>query len=344
MKFYAAILNKINNPLIIDEIENEKLLEGQVLLKIIKTGICRSQIFEIFGGRGEDKWLPHLLGHEAIGLVIDIGKGVKKVKIGEKVIVTWISSKGINANPAKYIWRNKRLNGGQVTTFSEYSVCSENKLVPLNTGLKGDISPSIGCAWPTGYGLSLTLKKIKKSKTIGIMGLGGIGMAALLGVLDQNKNATIITYDLNELRLNQAKKLGADLSINPSKEEVLNKTDEYTSGKLLDLLIECSGSIVSLNKSLSLINDKGLVKFLSHPNNGDLLLVDPFELIKGKRIEGSWGGGVNPDIHFIEILESISQNKFFNKLYSEVTYPLSEINKAVDDLKSGEVLRPVIKF
>ena len=112
MKFYAAILNQINEPLIIDEIENEKLLEGQVLLKIIKTGICRSQIFEIFGGRGEDKWLPHLLGHEAIGWVIDIGKGVKKVKIGEKVIVTWISSEGISANPAKYVWRNKRLNGG----------------------------------------------------------------------------------------------------------------------------------------------------------------------------------------------------------------------------------------
>ena len=100
MKFKAAILIKCKKPLAIEEINLNPLKKGQVLLKILKTGICRSQIFEINGDRGEDKWLPHLLGHEAIGEVVDIGKSVKKVAIGDKVIASWISSKGISAEPA----------------------------------------------------------------------------------------------------------------------------------------------------------------------------------------------------------------------------------------------------
>ena len=88
MKFKAAILVECKKPLLIEEISLNPLKEGQVLVKILKSGICRSQIFEIDGERGEDKWLPHLLGHEAIGLVVDIGKSVKKLKVGDQVIAS----------------------------------------------------------------------------------------------------------------------------------------------------------------------------------------------------------------------------------------------------------------
>ena len=161
MKFKAAILIECKKPLAIEEITLNSLKKGQVLLKILKSGICRSQIFEINGDRGEDKWLPHLLGHEAIGEVVDIGESVKKVGIGDKVIASWISSEGISAEPAKYSLGGVVINGGQITTFSEFSVCSENKLIRINDDSLKYIGPTLGCAIPTGYGITINEKRIK---------------------------------------------------------------------------------------------------------------------------------------------------------------------------------------
>ena len=345
MKFKAAILKNINEPLIIDEIENESLSEGQVLIKILQTGVCRSQVFEMEGQRGLDKYLPHLLGHEAIGVVVDHGEKVTKVKEGDYVVLSWIKSKGISAKPAKYFWKDKIVNSGQITTFSEYSVCSENRCLSIEKELAYKIGPTLGCALPTGYGISLTQPELKKAKYIGVIGLGGIGMAALLGALDQS-DAEIFAIDVNQDRLKEAKVLGAKYIFNPLKSsiETLDFIKEKTKNNMLDLLLECSGSINVLNNTLKLINNSGLVKFVSHPKFGDLLNIDPFELILGKRIEGSWGGGTDPDRDFKLIAEKILNNKKFLKLYSNKFYELEEINLALNELKIGKVLRPIINF
>ena len=214
MKFKAAILIQTKKKLAIEDISCNKLSKGQVLVKIMQTGICRSQIFEIDGQRGPDKWLPHLLGHEAIGKVVDIGPEVSKVNIGNQVILSWIKSKGIEAQPAKYNWKDKEVNGGRVTTFSEYSVVSENRCVNLEGNLTKGIGASLGCAIATGYGITLTLADIKKAKNIGIVGLGGIGMSVLLGII-QETNSNSIAIDINEERLEEAKLLGATHTLKP---------------------------------------------------------------------------------------------------------------------------------
>ena len=345
MKFKAAILENINKPLLIDEIENDSLSEGQVLVKILQTGACRSQIFEMEGKRGIDKYLPHLLGHEAIGIVIDLGEKVTKVKEGDYVVLSWIKSKGISAKPAKYFWKDKIVNSGQVTTFSEYSVCSENRCLRIEKELALKIGPTLGCALPTGYGLSLTQPELKTAKYIAVVGLGGIGMAALLGALDQSK-AEIFAIDINQIRLKEAKSLGAKYIFNPleTSTNIVDFLREKTNNKMIDLLLECSGSIKVLNNSLKLINNLGLVKFVSHPKFGDLLEIDPFELILGKRVEGSWGGGTYPDRDFEFIAKKISCNEKFMELYSNKIYELEEINLALHELKSGKVLRPIINL
>ncbi len=343
MKFKAAILVECKKPLLIDEISLNPLKEGQVLIKILKTGICRSQIFEIDGERGEDKWLPHLLGHEAIGLVIDIGKSVKKIKVGDQVIASWIRSKGISAEPAKYLLNNKIINGGQITTFSEYSVCSENTLIPFKEKYFNLIGPSLGCAIPTGYGITLSEEKIKNSKFIGISGLGGIGISALVGT-KKNSKSKILSIDINEERLKEALCIGSDFIANPKKLDLKEFVYDITNGNMLDILIECSGSIISLNNSLKLINNSGLVKFASHPKSGELLTIDPFELIKGKRIEGSWGGSIKPDNDLNKIANDIKNNKLFINIMNQDIYKIEEINKAILDMKEGRVLRPILKF
>lgn len=343
MNFRAAILFECKKPLEIEEISLRKLKKGQVLIRILESGICRSQLFEINGDRGKDKWLPHLLGHEAIGEVIDIGESVKKVKVGDNVVASWIQSSGISAEPAKYNYKDITINSGQITTFSEYSVCSENKLVKIKNEFLELVGPTLGCAIPTGYGITLNEKKVKNSQFVGIMGLGGIGISALVGVKD-NSSSKIICIDINEERLSDAIKLGADYVINANQNNLYELINSFTKGGLLDLLIECSGSIVGLNNSLQLINNQGLVKFASHPKQGELLYIDPFELIKGKRIEGSWGGGIKPDKDLRKILKNIHQNNKFLALMNQDIYKLEDINVAIKDMKENRVLRPIIKM
>tara|TARA_Y100000589_G_C27131865_1_gene620932 strand:- start:396 stop:1427 length:1032 start_codon:yes stop_codon:yes gene_type:complete len=343
MKFKAAILKEIKKPLVIDEISFENLNYGQVFLKIIETGICRSQIFEIDGLRGHDKWLPHLLGHEALAEVVDIGPGVTKVKVGEKVIATWIKSSGISAEPAKYKIGKQIINSGRVTTFSEFSICSEDRCVLIRNLDEYKVGAPLGCAIPTGYGLSLTLKDIKKANFIGILGLGGIGMSALLGIINET-DANVGVIDIQKDRLEKALNLGAKYSFLPSSKKGLSEQIMEKSGRLFDIVIECTGTINALNNSLTLIHDNGLVKFVTHPPYGNFLEIDPFELIKGKKIEGSWGGGIDPDKHLEYIASKVSQNQKFLDLFTSACYKLENINQAIDEMKKMKTLRPIIRF
>ena len=343
MKFKAAILFECLKPLLIEEISLNKLSRGQVLVKIDQSGICRSQLFEIDGERGEDKWLPHLLGHEAIGEVLEIHETVSKVKPGDKVVLTWIKSDGISAEPAKYNLKDLVINGGQITTFSEFSVCSENRMIPIKNLGYTEIGPSLGCAIPTGYGLSITESRFKDAKYIGVLGLGGIGMSALLGSINRS-NAQTIAIDVLPKRIKEALSIGADHIINASEVNLKDKIEKLTNGLMLDLLIECSGNILCINRSLDLINNTGLVKFTSHPKHGDLLNINPFELIKGKKIEGSWGGGISPDQHMSILMKDISKNMKFINLLNEKTYKLEDINLAIKGMREGNILRPIIDF
>ena len=343
MKFKAAILFECKKPLLIEEISLNPLKEGQVLIKIFETGICRSQIFEIDGERGEDKWLPHLLGHEAIGEVVEVGKSVKKLKIGDKVIASWIRSEGISAEPAKYSLKDKVIHGGQITTFSEYSICSENTLIPFSEKFAHSIGPTLGCAIPTGYGITITEKRVKNAKYIGISGLGGIGISALIGCKN-NSESKVVGIDINEFRLKEALKLGSNFIANPRKVNLSDYIHAITDGQMLDILIEWSGSIVGLNNSLRLINNSGLVKFATHPKFGDYLNIDPFELIKGKKIEGSWGGGIQPDKDLPVMINDLKSNDVFIRLINQEKYSLNNINKAIKEMREGKVLRPILKM
>ena len=124
----AAILQELNTPLQIKEIEIPNLLPGQVLVKIFFSGVCRSQLMEVKGRRGPDRWLPHLLGHEGSGMVIAVGEGVKKVIPGDEVILGWIKGSGMDAPGAKYKCGNQIISSGSVTTFSNYTIASESRL------------------------------------------------------------------------------------------------------------------------------------------------------------------------------------------------------------------------
>ncbi len=124
MKTQAALLVATGQPLVIAEIETPALKPGQVLVEIAYSGACGTQLMEVAGDKGEDKWCPHCLGHEGTGTVVEAGSAVTKVKVGDKVVLSWIKGNGIEAGGAVYDWDGKKVNSGGVTTFQRHAVVS----------------------------------------------------------------------------------------------------------------------------------------------------------------------------------------------------------------------------
>ena len=340
--FTAAVLFRTNSELKLINLKVPKLQAGQVLVKIFYSGICKSQIMEIFGGRETKKWLPHLLGHEASGKVIQVGKNVKKVKPNDDVILTWIKSSGNNAKSPNFFYKKKKINAGKVTTFSNYSVVSENRLVIKPKKLNFKDSIFFGCAFPTGAGMVLNEVKILKNDKVVLIGLGAVGLGTLLA-LKKQKIKNIVVIDKNEKRLNLANKLGVKYLFNSINDSTKNKIYKiFKNGA--NICFESAGLTKTIEFGMKIINNTGKVHFASHPNHKHFLNIKPHDLIKGKRISGSWGGGSKPDKDIKKFTSILKKNHFkFEHLHSKI-YSLEEINLAVRDFRRNLVFRPIIKM
>ena len=173
----AAILVELRKPLVIDEIKfPDELNAGQVLVKVLYSTICGAQINEIQAAKGPDKFLPHLLGHEASGHVIETGPGVTHVKPGDTVVLHWRPSLGIQCQPPAYQWRGAKLNAGWVTTFNEYAVISENRLTVIGADYDLKLAPLLGCAVTTAAGVINNDANVKIGESVVVFGVGGVGL------------------------------------------------------------------------------------------------------------------------------------------------------------------------
>lgn len=338
----AAVLSKFKDNLKVFEFKIPKLKYGQVLVQINYSGICRSQLMEIEGGRDNIKWLPHLLGHEASGIVKDVGLGVKKIKKGDQVILTWIKSNGIDAKTVNFNYKNKKINSGKVTTFSNYSIVSENRVVkkPKNISLKDSLL--LGCSLSTGMGMVLNESKINSKNKVVLIGMGGIGLGVLIALKYKKvKNIVVIDNDIKKLII--AKKLGIkNFFFKLNKETIKKIFKKFKNGA--DICYECAGSVKTIEYGVNVISEKGRIHFASHPNKNDKISINPHDLIKGKIITGSWGGSVRPDIDFKKFSKILKVVNFNLNFISSKTYKLKNINYAIDDFKRKKIFRPIIKM
>ena len=135
MKTLAALLVETGRDLELAEIDIPALKPGQALVELAYSGVCHTQLLEARGHRGEDKFLPHCLGHEGSGTVVETGPGVAKIKAGDQVILSWIKGSGANVMGSVYSWNGKPVNAGAVTTFQRLAVVSENRLTVVPEGL-----------------------------------------------------------------------------------------------------------------------------------------------------------------------------------------------------------------
>ena len=344
MNFTAAVLTKNNSPLkIINKLKFTKLRKGQVLVRILHSAICRSQIMEIEGKRGKDKYLPHLLGHEGAGIVHRVGAGVKKVAKDDKIFLSWIKGKGLDSGGTKIKNQKKTINAGPITTFSNFSIISENRCfkIPKEFPLKKSVI--FGCAVPTGAGIILNEIKPKKKDRICIIGLGGVGLSALIAC-KMLKLKNIIVVDIDNKKIKIAKKVGFKKTILlKNNKNAITKILNFNKGRYFDYTIESSGKSKSIEFAFSLTKKfGGKCFFASHPNEKSKISIKPFDLISGKKIFGSWGGGSDPQKIAKIMSKFFLKNKKILNLYFTKEYSLKNINKAIKDFKKKSVLKPLI--
>ncbi|WP_345532435.1 zinc-binding dehydrogenase [Viridibacterium curvum] len=340
----AAVLEKLNEPLaVVADIQIPELARGQVLVRVAYSGVCHSQLMEARGARGEDRFLPHLLGHEGTGVVEAVGEGVTKVKPGDWVVLGWIKGLGLDGGGAQYLHAGRKINAGGVTTFNEHAVVAENRLVHLPEGIPLDVGVLFGCALPTGAGIVTNTIKPVPGSSLAVFGLGGIGLSALMAtqLFDCRQ---VIAIDINPDKLALAKDFGATVTIDARNENVAARLRELT-GAGLDYAVEATGLSSTIELAFeSVRRGGGLCVFASHPAHGSRISIDPFELICGKRLQGSWGGECKPDEDIPKFAELYRQGRLPLERLITKRYRLADINEALDDLEAQRVGRPLLEI
>ncbi len=340
----AAILVEQNKPLIIDEVKLPKTLDfGQVLVQLSYSGICGSQLGEIMGVKGIDPYLPHLMGHEGSGTVVEIGPGITRVKVGDHVVLHWKPGGGIEANPPVYEWVGKRLNAGKVTTFNEYSIVSENRLTKIPHDFDMKVATLFGCAVTTALGVVNNDANIKIGQSVIIFGLGGLGMNIVQAANMVSANP-IVGIDLFEEKFEVAKTFGLTHSLHSETKNRDKKIKQIVGESGADVVIETTGNSRLIEQAYELTNDQGRTILVGVPNKGDNISIYSLPLHFKKTLTGSHGGDAIPDIDIPRYIRLIKAGKMsLNGLITH-DYDLIDINSALDLFKIGKAGRIVINL
>lgn len=332
----AAILVEQRKPLVVDEIELPQTLEvGQVLVKIHYSGICGSQLGEIDGVKGEDKFLPHLLGHEASATVMEIGPGVKHVKPGDVVVLHWRKGLGIEGAPPNYRWRGAKLNAGWIATFNEYAIVAENRMTAIPADSDLEVAALFGCAVTTGFGVVENNAKVRIGETVVVFGAGGVGLnivqaAALVGAYP------VIAVDLFDNRLALAKEMGATHLINSKVQDAKAAIENIVGKQGVDVFIDNTGQPAIIELGYQTTKPQGRVTLVGVPRKGNNINIYSLPLHFGKGLSGSHGGETvpNEDIPRYQNLFNAGRIKL-RELLTEFL-PLDDINTAIDNMRSGK--------
>lgn len=341
----AAVLEQIDQPLVVADVELTELQFGQVLVKVLVSGICGAQLLEIGGHKGNAKFVPHLMGHEGCGIVEDVGVGVSRVKKGDKVIMHWRKGEGIESDFPEYIYNGKRIKSGKVTTFSEYSICSENRLTPVPHDTPEELCALLGCGLSTALGTINEEAQVKFGESIMIVGAGGLGVnlikaASLAGAYP------IISVDIHESKRELALSLGADLFINAAQES-LPEALATLGLKDVDVIIECSGVKSAIESTLPLLSGIGRYVMVGQPKTGEsveMVFANHMFGGEGKSIRATQGGKFVPSKD-IPRYTRLAKAGVLN-IEGIITHhtSLSDINKAIEQVRAGQASRILIKM
>jgi S-(hydroxymethyl)glutathione dehydrogenase/alcohol dehydrogenase len=323
LKAVAAILVEQRKPLVIGEVELPALKRGQVLVEIHATRVCGSQIGEIDGVKGPDKFLPHLLGHEAGAIVLEVGPDVTHVAPGDRVVCHWRPGAGIDAGGAVYDWNGTKVNAGPPDT--DYELCC----------LLAD-------TLTTGFGIINNDAKVQRGESVVIFGVGGIGLGAVLGAKLAGANP-IVGIDLHDHKLAKAADYGLTHRINASRENAAERVKEILGG-LADVTIDGTGNPKVIETAYDLAKLRGgrCVLFGVMPSD-QRVSIHTLPLHFGRVLTGSEGGQSKPDVDIPTIIDLLRSQGVNLAGFVSHRGSLESVQELVDGMRRGEVIHAIIR-
>jgi S-(hydroxymethyl)glutathione dehydrogenase / alcohol dehydrogenase len=338
----AAVLTAINAPLALLDVECSHLDYGQVLVRVLASGICGAQLQEIRGEKGNEKHLPHLLGHEGCGIVESVGLGVSRVKVGDKVVMHWRKAAGIESPLPKYKIRGEWRTSGRVTTFSEFAICAENRVTPVPQDTPRELCALLGCGLSTALATIERDAAVRMGESVMIVGLGGLGVN-LLRAARLAHASPIVCVDVHESKREVAESLGAQfVHRNDSLREALTGAGCACG---CDVIIETSGSPDAIGRSLPFLAPSGRFVMVGQPKPGAMFAATDARHFfdgNGKTLRATQGGGFRPDEdipRYLKLWKSGALN--IDGIVSH-RVKLSEINHGLDLVRAGEASRVLV--
>ncbi|MCA1974152.1 MAG: S-(hydroxymethyl)glutathione dehydrogenase/class III alcohol dehydrogenase [Caenispirillum sp.] len=365
----AAVAWEVNKPLEIEEVQVAAPKAGEVLVRIVATGVCHTDAFTLSGADPEGIF-PSILGHEGAGVVEEVGPGVTSVAVGDHVIPLYTPECGtckfclsgktnlcqaIRATQGKGLMpdgtsrfsaKGKDLFHYMGTsTFSEYTVLPEIALAKINKEAPLEKVCLLGCGVTTGMGAVLKTAKVQPGSTVAVFGLGGIGLSAIIGAV-MAKAERIIGIDINPDKFEIARQLGATDVVNPKDfdrpiQEVLV---EMTDGGV-DYSFECIGNVDVMRAALECCHKGwGESTIIGVAGAGQEISTRPFQLVTGRVWRGSAFGGVKGRSELPGIVEQYMNGEFELDTFITHTMGLEAINEAFDLMHEGKSIRSVILY
>ncbi|OCX53931.1 hypothetical protein BEL04_06530 [Mucilaginibacter sp. PPCGB 2223] len=338
-QFKAAVLTKQHQPLEIFNLKDAQVARGQVKVRMETSGLCGAQWNEINAVKGVDNYLPHLMGHEGYGEVIEVGEDVSRVKVGDFVVLHWRKASGIDVFGPRYESEIGLIGSGSVTTFSQITVVSENRVSPV---AKNDelrlVYPLIGCALSTTWGIFKKELTISANSRILITGAGGLGLSLLFWAKVFGFGQIVIV-DKFSSKKQFVDKFDVDFH---SIEDGFKFAD--LEGKF-DVIMDTTGDVNIISSGFNLLAKKGSFVLIGQPRTGETLkLEDPLKFFDGIKLFASDGGGFNPDTDFDEIVKDVNSNAALAKNLVSHVIGLEQVNEGFDVMKSGKCSRIIIDF
>jgi len=363
----AAILEAPATDLVVEHIECQQPQAGEVLVRIAASGVCHSDLHVLHGTQSSP--LPVVLGHEGAGVVEAVGPDVKRVKVGDHVVLSWTPYCGQCAycqsghpNLCEVVYAKmgtgllmdgtSRLSrAGKalyhysfISSFAEYCVVPESGCVVIERDIPLDKAALVGCAVMTGVGAALNTAHVQPGSVAAVIGAGGVGLNAIQGARLAGA-VSIIAIDVNPTKLARARVFGATHLINATEVNAVATVRDLTKGMGADYTFEAVGRPETMRQCWEMARPGGTVVMVGIAPQGSELTLPANRVVREeRRLMGSFYGSARPHIDMPMILDLYMAGKLMLDELVTHHYSLEQINEAIHSLESGEAIRPVIVF
>lgn len=357
----AAVCYEFGKPLVVEDVEIDPPRSGEVKVRIAACAICHSDVHVVRGEWGGAP--PVVAGHEAAGVIDEVGPDVTRVQPGDHVIVTLIRSCGrcvdcaigrpFNCATAFPIDSEGRLrnkdgvalaHGLNTAAFAEYAIVDQSQVAKVPDTLPLDSASLLACGVITGLGSVTNTAKVESGSQVAIIGVGGVGLNAIQGAVLSGASR-IIAVDLLDNKLEAARTFGATHTVNARTEDVVAAVRAQTGGRGVDYAFATVGSSAAMGQAIEMVNAGGAAVIVGLPSRDQATFaVDAHHMVDDRRIMGSNMGSTRLVVDIPRLVDLYREGRLKLEELISGRYPLDRINEAIASMERGEALRNVIVF